>query len=78
MDGPSKNVCSGRSIVDGQNVRKIRVVAVALQKSRYVAGRCRALNAPFAFVVAEEEELVLEDRAAGGSAELVQAEFSPS
>ena len=57
-------------------VRQIRIAAVSLRQGRHRPGQNRALQPAKPFIIAEEEDLVLDDRSAQSDAELVLPKFA--
>ena len=75
-DGASQDVRSGRTSRLGEDVGEIGEAAAPFQRGGNRAGGSRALDAAQTFVIAEEEDLVLDDGAAAGHAELIHAQLA--
>ena len=76
LDGAAEDVGTCRAIVDRADFGEVGVVAAPLVAVGTLPFEAEALHAAETFIVAEDEDLVLDDRAAGGGAELVLAEFA--
>src|ERR1019366_3449916 len=75
-DGASQHVRSDRTSRLGEDIGEIGVAAAAFQRGGNRAGGSSALDAARTFVITEEEDLVLDDGAAAGSAELILAQLA--
>ena len=76
MDGAAQDVGSGGSRLLGQDVLEVLEVAASLGHGRHGTGKRRTLHTALPFVIAEEKDLVLDDRAAKRSTELIETIFA--